>query len=864
MGEVYKARDTRLNRIVALKVMAAGDTNRTELTRRFAAEARAIAALNHTHICAVYDTGRHAGRDFLVLEYLDGETLAQRLERGALSRRELLQYAIEMAEALDFAHRHGVVHRDLKPSNVFLCRSAGVKLLDFGLARVHAAASGPDPPGDLATEPLEITTDGAIVGTLNYLAPERLDGHSADARSDIFAYGAVLYEMVTRRRAYPEQTQARVIAAILSGDPPNLDQSPDTPAALEWIVRYCLTRDPDDRWQSMGDVARVLKNIPGTTTLVAPGAVGTRPWTWRMVAALAIVAALAGVAAWLTRASWSQPDIVSAPTIFSIPPPAGQAFALTGSTIRAAQFAMSPDGRTLAFVARAGGIQQLWIQKFNQAEPRALPETAGASLPFWSPDSRFLGFFANESLKKVNLVGRSPTTLCKAPIGRGGAWHEDGTIVFSPDNSTGLYRVSDAGGTPTPLTARGDAHFSHRWPQVLPDGGVLFFIRSADPEVEGIYYTSLSRAHDLRRIRSNPSSGVYTSGMLLYVLDGTLVAQPLDSRTGTLAGEATPVGLKASVSSALNPALSVSAHGTLATWSGVTLSELVWFDHKGNKLGTAGSPDHYGDFRLSPDEQRLAVSRLDRATNSADVDVLDLQRGGFTPVSSSPQTDGSPIWSPDGRRLVFRSNRRGLHALFERPSDGSGNDVLLYSSGFGIYPTDWSRDDGTILFHLLGRATKHDIWKFTSAPSLAEPLHQTASDEAQAQLGSGGRLAYISNEAGEINVYVRALSKSAASTSVSVEGGSDPRWSGDGRKLFFVSSTGMMMSAEVTSGEPPKVTNPKPLFKTSIQQPTPPYFSSYVVTRDGTRFLINVPTDPPGSAPITVTLNWPALIGNAR
>jgi Tol biopolymer transport system component len=533
------------------------------------------------------------------------------------------------------------------------------------------------------------------------------------------------------------------------------------------------------------------------------------------------------------------------------------------STTKTAQFALSPDGRTLAFVAGAHGSPQLWVREMDQNEPRSLPDTAGASYPFWSPDSRFVGFFANGTLRKIRLTARHSQKLCDAPNGRGGAWH-DQTIVFSPNNWGGLSVVSANGGPPKPFTSSA-TDTSHRWPQFLPNGRVLFFVRSPNQEVEGIYDASLERPYEIRQLRPNDSGGVYSSEMLLYVLDGALVAQALDARSGMLTGEAIPLGQKASVSSARNPAVSASSEGTLATWGNVGgLSELVWFNRNGDRVGTAGPADRYVDFRLSPDDRRLAVARIDAVTNTADLDVLDLDRGDFTSLSSTPQTDATPIWSPDGQRLVFRSNRRSSHDLFERPSNGSGSDSLLYTTGFGMYPTDWSRHDGTILFHHLGKSTKHDIMRFNPQNQHAEPVQQTAADEVHGQLAPGGRLAYTSDETGGFNVYVRTLAVSSGPTKVSVDGGFDPRWSADGRTLFFVDLKGMLTSAEMTNTDPPQVMTLKPLFNAHIPPAVAPYLSSYAVTRDGTRFLINVPTDQPGNVPITLTLNWRSLIHSAR
>ena len=420
------------------------------------------------------------------------------------------------------------------------------------------------------------------------------------------------------------------------------------------------------------------------------------------------------------------------------------------------------------------------------------------------------------------------------------------------------------GGDPKRLTENGAHHNSHRWPQVLADGRVLFFVTSADLQAQGIYATSLARPGEMRQLRATTASGTAAARQLLFVLEGELVAQPLNPETLQLSGEAVPVGLKVSPSSGMSSPVSASNGDVLATWSsGGGLSELVWFDCRGAPLGTAGPPDRYVDFRLAPDERRVALARVDPASNAADLGMLDLGRNFVTALTSSSRTDASPIWSPTGERLVFRSNRRGLHELFEKPALDTGGEQLLHSAAVGMYPTDWSPDGRTILFHVLDPATKHDIWRLDVASHTAEPLQRSQSREAQGQLAPAGRLAYTSDESGQLQVYVRIVDGKGLSTNVSHKGGFDPRWRADGRELFFVSPEGAMMAADVSPEG--LAAPPKPLFPTRIQPTSAPYLSDFVVTKDGSRFLIKVPTEPPGAGPITVTLNWlERLRGGAR
>jgi len=865
MGEVYKARDTRLGRTVALKVIANGLSNQSELRRSFAAEARTIAALNHPHICTLYDTGQHEGTDFLVLEYLEGESLAERLRRGPLPVKELLRTATEIAEALAYAHGRGVVHSDLKPANVLLTRTGGAKLLDFGIATMRAVTAHVDSASGINTRPLTAPRDQPLVGTLQYLSPERFDGHPAGAASDLFAFGAILYEMATGRKAFEGQGEARLIASILSSEPPPVDPALNVPPDFLWLIRQCLIKDPDARWQSSADAAKVLQNITQTAPVEVARRNRRMPAVW-LAAALAVSGA--GLALFVSRSLIDTRGDGRGSVSLSVLPPTGEMFGLSESSVKSAQFAVSPDGRAVVFVGTGDGRHQLWVRDLNRLEPRSIPGTSGASYPFWSPDGQFVGFFADHLIKKVGLTGRPSQIVCKAHNGRGGAWRQDGTIVFSDDTDTALFRTNASGASPVALTTLAAGHLTHRWPQFLPDGRVLFFVRSANANVQGIYVASLANPGDLHQVRATASSAVYAADHLLFVLDGELVAQPMDPKTLRLSGEAMPVGLKVSVSSSQNIAVSAAGRDVLATWdSAGAMSELVWFDRTGRQLGKAGPADRYVDFRLSPDDRRLAVSRVDPRSNMPDLAVMDLERGGaLTVLSASSQTDASPVWSADGKRLVFRSNRRGVHDLFERPSQSVGDDVFLYTAGFGIYPTDWSADGNTIVFHGLSKSTKHDIWAFDRAHGTASALVQTPNDEAQGQLAPGDRLAYTSNESGTIlQVFVRSLHGNSGPTdvNVSVNGGFDPRWRADGHELFFISPDGTMMAVDVPPGDPIRPGPVRPLFPTAFHEASAPYLSGYVVTRDGQRFLVVEPIQPMGAAPITVTLDWLTRVGAA-
>ena len=546
-------------------------------------------------------------------------------------------------------------------------------------------------------------------------------------------------------------------------------------------------------------------------------------------------------------------------------PPRGSAFALTDSTVKSAQFAVAPDGRSLVFVATTAGVRALWLQELRSTGARLLPGTSGASYPFWSPDGQFVGFFADGFLKKVSLAGRSPQIVCRAENGRGGAWSSDDRIVFAADAAVvALDRECDRRGAQS-VHRKGCDITSRTAGRRCCLTATCCCSSEATTRVCEVYTSRRSRARTSCVSFAPPTRAVQAAaGQLLFVLEGELVAQPLNPDTLQLSGEAVPLGLKVSTSSTMISPVSASRGDVLATWSsGDDLSELVWFDRRGTRSGTAGPPDHYVDFRLAPDERRVALARVDRASNTADLGMLDLGRNFVTALTSSSQTDASPIWSSAGDRLVFRSNRRGLHELFERPALDGGGERLLHSTTVGMYPTDWSPDGRTILFHVLDPATEHDIWRLDVATRAAEPLLNSKDDEAQGQLAHGGRLAYTSDASGQLQVYVRLVDSKGLAHNVSTKGGFDPRWRADGRELFFVSPDGMMMAADISSDGLPAT--PRELFRTEIQPTSAPYLSDFVVTKDGGRFLVKVPIEPPGARPITVTLNWlERLHGGAR
>ena len=853
MGEVYQARDTRIDRTVALKILGgtlSSVDRRTSLER----EARFVASLNHPHICALHDVSREKETPFLVMEYVQGETLAARLTRGALPPREAVRYAIQIGEALDHAHRHGVLHRDLKPANIMLTK-AGVKVLDFGLSALRTAAPIDVPLDRTPVAGERVASEESLLGTIQYMAPERLEGHAADVASDLFAFGAVMYEMATGRRAFDSGSAAGVIAAVLQTDPPPASSiEPAVPAAFEWVIQKAIAKNPDARWQAAGDVVEVLRWVARTPAVPPPGQSSKR-WLLPGLGVLSAVLALSAFGAY--RAFRAEPATEPAMT-FSIDPPATGGFTPTTSSVQSPQFALSPDGRRLAFVASVGHEPpQLWLRQLQALNPEPLAGTQGAEYPFWSPDSQSLGFFANGSLKRIDIAGGPARVLAPAAFGRGGAWNRTGTIVFAPSTQTGLFRVSAAGGEAAPLTTldASGSEASHRWPQFLPDDRhFLYFVQGTTPETHSLYIGDLDRSPP-RRVRAAPLSAAFVApGHLLFVLDDALLAAPFDWRAAKIVGEPSTVVSSVAGSSSFYGAFSASGNGLLVYASSEASSELVWLDRAGQRSPALRPASQYADFRLSPADDRLALAEVDPQTHRPDIRVLDLQRGATLRVTYDAATDASPVWSPDGRHLVFRSNRSGLHDLYERLANGTGQSTLLLRTGDAKYPTDWSPDGRTILFHTYTRQTGGDVWTMNADGSKPQPLLNGPYDEMQAQLSPDGQwVAYTSFESGHREVYVRNLSDAGRRWQMSAGGGSDPRWRGDGRELFYISAASQL-TAVMFAGTGPGV--PKALFPVRVIPPVMPYLSSYDVTGDGQRFLFKLPVHDLTSAPLHLLTNW--------
>jgi len=877
MGEVYRARDTRLDRTVAIKVLNAQLVGSAELRARFEREAKVISQLQHPHICVLHDVGSEGNIDYLVMEFLQGESLAERLRKGPLAPEQILTIAIEIADALEKAHRAGVVHRDLKPGNVMLTKS-GAKLLDFGLAKPFSATaasgtgSGRSPsvfaaaltqtlPSPSPATPL--STAGAVIGTVQYMSPEQIQGMEADARSDIFSFGVMLFEMVTGKRTFEGKTQASIVGQILAVDPPSVSiLRPQTPPGLDRVIRLCLDKDPDERIQTAHDLKLQLQAIaeaPLTTTQSPTVAPARRTWLPWAAAGLLAIAAIVLAVAYFQSLRAPQVSVHS-----YILPPEKATFVLTGNI--SGPPVLSPDGLRIAFVANNGsGRQMLWIRPLNSAVAQPMSGTEGATYPFWSGDSRYVAFFANAKLNKVDASGGPPQALCDAPSGRGGTWNSTGTIVFAPNTTVGLARVDAAGGTPVVLSALDANETSHRWPDFLPDGNhFVYFAHGATGADSGIYLAALD-SKERKLLLRNDSNAIYAAaGYLLFVRDNTLMAQRFNSRSLALEGEAKPLADHVAVNTDIwRSVLTASANGELLYQHGAAGggSQLVWYDASG-KQGEQVLPEP-GDYyrpRLSPDASKLAF--VLETNGIGDIWVVDLTRHTKIRLTFGPLYSNWPIWWPDGKSIVFSYGPSGfLDSLYRQSADGTGSkEKLLETPGIFDTPSSVS-PDGRYIVYLRNDPksdTGLDIW---ALPLFGDqkpfPVVATKfSDVTPAFSPDGKWLAYANNETGRHEVYIQPFPTGPGRYQVSTAGGAWPSWRKDGKELYFFSTDQQMMAVDLSQkGASLQLGTPHALFKATTVSGTS---GPYTVSADGKKFVMNTVTPQSITEPLTLVTNWPA------
>jgi Tol biopolymer transport system component/predicted Ser/Thr protein kinase len=852
MGEVWRARDTRLDRSVAIKVLPAGFAANAQMRMRFEREAKTISQLNHPNICHLYDVGD----SYLVMELLDGETLADRLARGRLPIEQVLRYGIQIAGALDRAHRQGIVHRDLKPGNVMLTKS-GAKLLDFGLAKI---ASEGLVEGSGLTQQKPLTQEGTILGTFQYMAPEQVEGQEADARTDIFALGVLLYEMAAGKRPFEGKSRASLIASILEREPePISSLQPMTPPAFERVVKGCLAKEPDQRWQTAHDVGMQLEWIAegGSQAGVAAPVVSRRKTRDRLalicMAVAFVAAATFGVLWWQGRAN-AAPRLV---TSILAPEKVEPIFGASGSAF------LSPDGKRIAFVGQTAERKRfIFVRPLNADIAQPLAGTEGARWPFWSSDSRQLGFFANGKLKKIEIAGGPPQSVCDAAVdSRGAAWSGD-TILFAPSARSAIFRVSDSGGTPVAVTQLDPKlEYSHRFPSFLPDGKHFLFMAQTFNTVAqqrgAIYAAEIGTPSRTLVTRAN-SPAQYANGYVLFCRDRVLLAQRFDAGSLKTRGEPLPLAEKINYVPA-NANAVFSATDTLLVYSAANSlrTQLTWFDRTGRRLGIVGAPGFSAARpHLSHDGRRIAMEVIDEQSGFSAIWVYDIARGSTTRLTFDAGEDLSPVWSPDDQWIAYSAEnlQRGTREIHMKRASGGEEKILLGNRFFHqLITTAWSPDGKTILFYGVDERPASSffaVYGLSIASGTVTQLVTSAGNAFNATFSPDGRwLAYQSNESGDFEVYVQPFPPTGEKWQVSSNGGGGPLWRNDGRELLF-GNNGAVFSVDINTSGRFDVGPAKSLF------PMPPRATAGAVTGDAQRFLIALPVDEGTPAALTTVLNW--------
>ncbi|HYN10868.1 MAG TPA: protein kinase [Vicinamibacterales bacterium] len=807
MGQVYRARDTRLDRTVAIKVLAGLPGNRdpspgassrsARLRERFDREARAVSRLNHPHICTLHDIGREGDIDFLVMEYVDGETLAAQLTRGPLPLAQAIRAAVETADALARAHAAGVVHRDLKPANIMLTK-AGVKLLDFGIAKVLAAD---DVPQSDASTSVALTTEGTILGTIQYMAPEQLEGRTLDARTDIFAFGAVAYEMIAGRPAFDADTSAGLIAAILHSTPPSpASVQPLTPQALDRLIMTCLAKAPEDRWQSTLDLLRELRWIAdrGADASSPAPAAGSAPRARRVTLFTAFLVAGALLGGGLMRWFDSPGGAPPLPIVrFPITLGSGEALETVDGHSAGPSLDLSPDGSKLVYVVERNERTQLMLRSFDRLEPVALPGTESASAPFFSPDGEWVGFIAGERLKKISTAGGAPLVLSPVPpVTRGASWAADGTIYLSPSFAESIFRIPDSGGSLTPVTSLDPGDANHLLPHVLPGGrGIIFTVWNGGSFADASLWVWSAATGTRHKLLEAATCGRYAStGHLVFARDAALLAVPFDLTTLTIRGSPVPVADGVEVSATNGTAqFALSAGGALVYAAQAAATDgadrLVWVDRNG---GEQPIPDIHGDFeaaRLSPDGRRVAFQSLNDLWIN-ELGTSARRRLTFAGVNQFP------VWTPDGTRIAFSHPAAGMPtpSLFWTAADGSGQPESIVTGGTVNFPSDWSPDGSVLAFsRTSGVVGNWDILTWARQDGQTSIVENSAFNELQPAFSPDGKwLAYVSDSSGRREVYVRPYPSPGARIPVSSDGGEEPRWGPDSKELFYVQGRSLM------------------------------------------------------------------------
>ena len=874
MGEVWRARDMRLNREVAIKALPASFAQDADRLRRFEQEARATSALNHPNILTVYDIGDHEGAPYIVAELLEGEELSELIKQGAIAPRKAVDHARQIAEGLAAAHAKGIVHRDLKPENLFVTNDGRVKILDFGLAKLRPHQfSGVDK--DAATQK-RITDPGVIMGTVGYMSPEQVRGQETDHRSDIFAFGVILYEMLTGQRAFRGDSAIEVMNAILKEDPLEFSQTTgQIGPQLEMIVRRCLEKQPERRFHSAHDLSFALEalfsgsfggsfsslNPRLQTEAVLPAVTerigGARGYGRKRLVWLAATVLLALMALAAALAYFSRQPAENAALRFIIAPPE--------KASDHGRAAISPDGRNLVFQCVSEGKIQLWLRPMGDFTAHPLSGTEGGFGYFWSPDSRSIGFFAQGKLKKIDLAGGMPQTLCNVPSGvRGGAWGREGVILILTVGV--IYRIPATGGEPSPVIdgETASAVFDGVRPYFLPDGRhFLYYAIAKSPSQEsGIYLASLEERKG-RRLLAADRDGIYAAsvlgvagnGWLLFGRQGELLAQPFDVRRLTLTGEPFPVADQVEIGS-----FSASDTGILVYQSRRSddIAQLGWVDRAGKVLESVGA-EGSGLFspKLAPDGKRVAIARWQDKKRQYDIFVIDLMRGAQSRLTFDPDDDKSPIWSHDGSRIAWYSNRAGANQFYQKSASGVGEDALLLQSDSPMSPSSWSADGKFLLYNRYDPKSDIDVWVLPlEGDRKPFPFLQTRFRENDAVFSPDGSwIAYRSNESGKNEVYVQTFPAADGKWQISINGGQQPQWRSDGKELFYISADRKLMAVDIRSGATFEAGRPKTLFDFAAAKSSD---NSYEASADGQRFLLLRTLQSFPTAPFSVAVNWTA------
>jgi serine/threonine protein kinase/Tol biopolymer transport system component len=870
MGQVFRAKDTRLGRSVALKVLPDLLARDPERLSRFQREAQVLAALNNPHIGGIHGFEDSGGIHALVLELVEGPTLAEVLRtpegKGrSLPPDEAIAIARQIVDALEVAHERGIVHRDLKPANIKLRTDGTVKVLDFGLARL--VQTGGDAP-TVYDEPLgtsppmtspAMTMAGAILGTAAYMSPEQAKGRPADARSDIWAFGCVFYEMLTGTRPFVGEDVAETLAAMLRADPDWSALPPTTPLSIRRLLERCLQKDRRRRLAAIADARFHFDEAAPPERVDVPPASGKL-----RIAALAVASfALIAVIAYLLRhpadrfaAPGSVQFTVGAPANLSFGGPAG------GGTGNAQQLAISPDGRTLVFVAGAAGRYQLWLRPMGSLVSTPIPGTEDATFPFWSPDSREIAFFTDDKLKKVQITGGPPVTLCEVVAGKGGSWSRDNVILFADSAKFTLRRISAQGGVPIDLERPEADITGHRWPHFLPDGRHFLYtavMGACCPPIQPavVRVAALDAPEAATTLLQAESSAFFSSGHVLFLRDQTLMAQPFDLALRQMQGIAFPVAERVSSEGSRYLSASASNEGTLVFGQGTVpnVQRMTWFNRTGDTVGVIGDPTTYHSLALSPDEKHVAVARASGGSADIDLWLFDAVTGNSTRLTHAAGLEGSPVWSPDGTRIAYQSERGKKSALRLINVDGSG-DALLFESSDAVSPTSWSRSGNFLAFTRTSASGASDVWVLPmSGERTPFPVLQSSFDETLGAVSPDGHwIAFTSNENGQPRIFVRAFPKPGVTYPISPGAGRNPKWRGDGKELIYLSQRGLMAVPieltrdGITSGLP------QPLFV--IGAPVFGPTSTFDVTADGQRFFANARRGQPTAEPLTVVINW--------